>query len=150
MTLNERLLIFFGWFVSRSFSFWLFLCRSFRKSVDAFAVKVLRGKAGTFATAATEEGQVVAAYFCAANHFDLLYKGTMKQKAFFDADTAGDLTYGNTARMRLLVVSPDHNTFKDLNTLFGAFFDFLVDTNRVAATRVDNSVFFLLVVYLLD
>ncbi len=74
----------------------------------------------------------------------------MEQKAFFYANTASNLAHGNTARVRCFVVGTDHNAFKNLNTLFVAFFDFLVHAYGVATTRIYDGCFFLLVVYFLD
>jgi hypothetical protein len=61
----------------------------------------------------------------------------VEQKAFFNADAAGNTAYGNAAGMAAFAVGPDYQTLEHLNALFGAFFNFLVHLNGVAAFDVD-------------
>ena len=52
--------------------------------------------------------------------------------------------------MLTFVVGADYHTLKHLDALFVAFFDFLVDADRVAAPHINNGRFFLLVIDFLD
>ena len=52
--------------------------------------------------------------------------------------------------MLTLVVGADHHAFKHLDALFVAFFDFLVDADRVAAPHINDGRLLLLVIDFLD
>src|SRR5690606_21782948 len=69
---------------------------------------------------------------------------------FFYPNTTSDAAHGNTCRVAVFAVSPNHQTFKNLHTLFVAFFNFLMNAHRVTATYIDNGRFFELVIYFLD
>src|SRR5688572_9300231 len=120
--------------------FGLWLC--FDHSVNLIAVKVDARQAGSFTGAVTHVSQVVTANLATLGNFDLNNKWTVEQKALFDANTAGNTTNRNAARVAVFAVGADHKTLKHLDTFFGTFFNFLVHFYSVAAFNVDDFVLF--------
>ena len=86
----------------------------------------------------------------AANNLDFFDKRAVQEKTLFDTEAACYLANGDAARMLTLVVGTDDDAFKHLDTLFAAFFDFLVHTHGITAAGIDDLLFLLLVVDFLD
>ena len=106
--------------------------------VYSLSVKVDTSQTSCFTSTGAHVGEVVAANFASLCYFNFFHERAVEHEALFYTDTACNTANGDTARVATLAVSADNKTLEDLNTLFVAFFNFLVDFNSVTAFNVDN------------
>ena len=73
----------------------------------------------------------------------------MKKEGFLDANTRGHFADHDASGVRFFAINTNNDTFKNLETEFVTFFNFLGDLNGVTRTDVNNSFFLLSVTDLL-
>src|SRR5581483_6920015 len=127
---------FFGGFSLQLFFFGL--SSYVMDSIYCVAVEIDTGHAGCLTGAVAHEAQIVAAYFTALGNLYLQYKRAVEQKALFYTHSTCNAAHGNSAGMAIFTASMDHQTLKNLHTLFIAFTDTLVDTNGVASAHISD------------
>jgi hypothetical protein len=104
--------------------------------IYGLTVKVNTCQASRLTGEFTHVAKVIAANFTALSHLNLEYKRAVEQKALFYANAAGNSPYGDAAGVATAPVAAYNKTLKNLDALFGAFSNSLVDFHRVAGLKV--------------
>src|ERR1039458_2505599 len=110
--------------------------------IDGFFIKADTGHAGSFAGAVAHVAEVVAPDLAPFGYFDLDNQRAMEQKTLFNTDAAGNTADRNAAGMAALLVSADYQALENLDTLFIALTDLLVNFYGITAADVDDGRFF--------
>jgi hypothetical protein len=110
-------------------------------------VKVNTSQTSSLTSTGSHVGKVIAANFAALCYLNLHNQWAMKQEALFYTRTTCHTANDDTVSVGTFLAYADNQTLENLNALFVAFTNLLVNLNSVAALNVDN---FWLVVLLLD
>ncbi len=74
----------------------------------------------------------------------------MEQKALFNTDATSNTADRNPTGVAALLVGADYQTLENLDTLFIALTDLLMDFDGITAADVDDGRFFVAVINCLD